>query len=258
MSTPTGSVLVPTPQSLGLPMVLSISAHGALLCAVAISAWLFADDAPLVDVNDTIQVSMVVLPKSATPIPDRASRAPVPSGEVPTADTPPAPIRESDLAFEDPKAKPSAGAADRSTDRARLLRQLQMKELLTDAPEGKVDRSATDPHSTTNDAVNAMGVGTLGDIEFARYVQRLQDLFRPHFNPLPTIVEKNPDISCAVKVKVDASNGRITWHAVSGPSGNMSYDAAAERAVRSVTSIPLPPQRFLPLLEQGFEIQFEP
>lgn len=253
-----GSVLTPTPQSLGFPMVLSIGLHGGLVCALAISAWLFTDDAPLVDVNDTIQVSMVVLPKSETPIPDRASRAPVPKGTSLAAETAPAPIKESDLTFDDPKAEATQGAVDRSADRARLLRQLQMKDLLADAPEGKVDRSQTDPNSTSDEAINAMGVGTLGDVEFARYQQQLQDLFRRHFNPLPTIVEKNPNISCAMKVKVDSSTGRITWHGISRSSGNMSYDAAAERAVRSVTSVPLPPSRFLPLLEQGFEIQFEP
>ena len=68
----------------------------------------------------------------------------------------------------------------------------------------------------------------------------------------------NPNIQCTLRISADSKTGLLTGHAVQTPSGVPAYDAAAERAVSSVGRVPLPPERYRPLLAEGFTINFTP
>jgi TonB family protein len=247
-----------------LPVVLSGAGHVALVGVVALAAWLMPAPPPRIDPRDVMEVSMVVLPKSATRLPERAMKAQVARGDVPKAETP-APIRESDLKIHEPEPELTEGVKDREIDpdkakppdRAELLKQLALQDLLADAPDGPFDRLASDPNATSDEAISAMGRGSIGDPEWARYQQQLQQLFMAEFSPLPTIGEQNPGISCIVSVEVEA-DGTVTRVGISTPSGNASYDGAAERAAAAVPKIPLPPERFRHLLVDGFDVRFVP
>ncbi len=251
------SALIPERQALGLPMLASLAGHGAGALLLIGFAAFSMDTRPIVDPEKAMEVSMVVLPKSKTSVPHPPTKAPIPRGDIPTAEAPPAPIRESDLVVHEPDAPKSEakGAPDRNTSREELLRKLAMEEMLAAAPDGMIDRMATDPNSTTDQGINAIGPGTLGDPEFARYQQQLQQLFMKNFNVLPTTTS---DLVCVMTVEVDATTGKVKGYSVKSSSGNLSYDAAAERAVQAVSTVPLPPERFVPLLARGFDIRFVP
>lgn len=254
------SILLSRPDPLGFGLVASLAGHatvGALVIAMAVLA---PPSSPPVDPEDVMEVSMVVLPRSESSIPDRASKAPIPRGASPEAAAEPAPVRESDLSLPEPEVEPARGAPERHTSREELLRELEMQALLADAPDGPVDRSASDPHSTTEEAIHAAGVGTLGDPEWARYQQRLQQLFMSKFSILPT--SSMSELVCVVNVQVqirpEDDMARVVDVEVAEPSGNLSYDAAARRAAEAVRSVPLPPERFVHVLQRGFQVRFVP
>jgi TonB family protein len=47
-----------------------------------------------------------------------------------------------------------------------------------------------------------------------------------------------------VKIVIDQDTGRITSWEVTEPSGDPSYDAAAERSVEEAATLPLPPEKY--------------
>ena len=57
---------------------------------------------------------------------------------------------------------------------------------------------------------------------------------------------------------VNPNNGRVTDYSIKTSSKNASFDAAAERAVQAVPSVPLPPEKYKDALNQGFDVRFEP
>lgn len=204
---------------------------------------------------------MVVLPKSKSNVPDRASRAPVPKGVVEPTTAPktePTPIRESDLKVHSPEAKEAKGSPDRSSKREALLRDLQISDLLANAPDGTRDRLRSDPNSTTDLSINALGTGTATDPDWARYQAKLQSLFLKGFHPLKTITDSNPGLVTVIQIEVDSLSGRVKKHSILKSSGHPSYDASASRAAASVSTIPLPPDRFLDYLRSGFEVKYVP
>jgi hypothetical protein len=233
--------------------MLHIWLAGTLACG----SFLFAARAVPPPPDNAMEVSMMVLPRSQTHMSERAQHAPRETGETPTADQP-APVRESDLTLNQPDAPKTKGTTPKVTskDRDRALRDLLKDDLLEDTPEGAVDRTASDPNSTTDDAVNATGLGVPTDPEYARYVSQIEALFRKNFHPLPSITAANPDLLTKVHIEVDPATGGVTGYEITGPSGNESYDRAAESAVQAVPTIPLPPERFRELLAGGYTIKF--
>lgn len=256
------TVLRADPQPLFGWVAVSLFGHGALLAAglfVTLVGRSCLTSKPIVDPDDMMEVSMVVLPRSDARMPDRAARAPVPKGDprpdAPRPTTPP--VKQSDLAIHTDAPKPAPkGVSDverRQQVMAELERQRLLDELLN-APEGVVDRDATDPNSTSDVAIHALGNASRGDPEFARYIAQVQQMFMKHFKPLPAITQANPGLATTLYIRVDAS-GRITAYEVRAASGVPAFDAAAERAVQEVGLIPPPPPKYLPLAAEGYSVQ---
>ncbi len=255
------SVLDPPKDSVIPGVGCSIFAHGTLL----VSAGLFSlfmqhcgPSKPVLDLDRTMEVSMAVLPKSKLNVPERASRAPKPQGskaEAPKSDAPPNP---SDLVIHKEEAPDNAG--EDSALRDQMMADLERQRLLEDlmAPEGTVDRDASDPNSTSDVAINAEGAAASGDPEFAAYIAKLQQLFKQHFKPLGAITAANPDLMTKIAIQVDPGSGRVLSWSVAVPSGVPAYDAAAERAVAAVGSIPLPPEKYVSLMAEGYTMEFVP
>ncbi len=254
------STLNPEPQPLALPILLGVILHltagFALMCAS-----LFAGPSePLFDPNDAMEVSMMVLPKSKSSMPERAQRAARPIGEVAPPEKPveEPPPKSSDLVkFEKDAPAKAEGVKpkDLTKDREDAMRKMLLDDI-EDAPEGPTDRDASDPNSTSDEAINATGSGKPTDPELARYIAGLQKLFDAGFNPLPSITAANPDLQAKIRVMVD-DQGTVTGYDWVKQSGNESFDRAAETAVQRVSKIPLPPEKYLDQMSGGYVIVFE-
>lgn len=259
------TALVPEPQPL-LPWVaVSLFVHlfgvGSFWGASSVIA-LFAALLPMCQrppvVHDAIEVSVVSLPKSKSNVPDRASRVARAEGQKPNPDEPP-PVATSDLKYEAPVPDPKAGNVDK-TRQAMLdaLAREQMLNELNDAPDGTVDRDASDPNGTEDAALAALGVGSRGDPEFQRWVSQVQQLLMQHFKPLGAVTEGHPELKCMVTLTVDSSDGTVKGYETTESSGVALFDQAAERAVQQVPALPLPPEKYRPLLEGGVGFRFTP
>jgi hypothetical protein len=224
--------------------------------------------------EDVIEVSLVSLPKTdarmaqmdvAPPtlpspvVPD----APAPERDPGTADQgapePEPPVNPSDLAFREKDApKEAKGDPDRERReelRRDLIRQAQRQALL-DAAAGTEPSQAGDPDSTTTERIDLGGPGTVADPELARYVQSVRTLFMQNFRPLPTVAQQNPDLVAMIQVRFDPASGSVQTWVWTKKSGNVSWDAAAERAVEAVTRVPLPPEKHAARFADGYTIRF--
>jgi hypothetical protein len=255
------STLHPSDQSLILPFVLSIFGHGVMLggfAGITVLLTFCGPRKPIIDPQDSIEVAMVSLPKSKSSMPDRATRAPEIAGR-PTPEPSPAPDvkHTSDLAIQTDKAKVDKGQdTKRLEDQQRKLLEDLEREAAMDAALGDLNQSATDPDSEFEDGAASGAVGTPTDPEYAKYIRTIQVLFDDQFNPLTSIKNANPDIKTVIHVSVEPGTGRIVRYDVTKPSGNESWDAAARRAVEAITTIPLPPEKYRHLMEQGYDITF--
>jgi hypothetical protein len=245
--------------SMGCSTFLHASAVTLLLVATAIASRC-GDARAIRDLRPvSMEASLVVLPAANKALPDRASRVPVVSTQGSQAHNPipDAAVKVSDLAFKTERPEENA-APDLSDERRRLAEQLRRMSLLDSlAPDGPVDREATDPLSDASVGALGAGRGDPTDPEWARYVAQIQRLFMARFRPLTAITSANPSIRCSMRIEVDGS-GRIIGRAVAQSSGVPSYDMAAERAVDEVGTIPLPPARYLDLMAQGYLVNFVP
>ncbi|MBA2321496.1 MAG: TonB C-terminal domain-containing protein [Deltaproteobacteria bacterium] len=245
-------------------VVISLAAHGVVavvgLVLSYLVPWLWPDR-PMVDPDQAIEVSMVVLPKSRNALPDRAMRAPREAGVAAPAEVSPeeAPVRESDLAFPQPAPQPK-GHPNADLRRDEMMADIERERLLQDltAATGDYDRDASDPNSNADFALNTGAQGDPADPEYARYIMQLQQLFMQHFRPLPGIAQSNPGIRAEVYVIVDPDTGAVKEFRFKRSSNNEAYDRAAELAVQEVGTIPLPPEKYLHLAKGGYVIQFDP
>lgn len=268
------SALNPERQSLAVPLILALLLHLGVVMLIICMGYLPGRRPPPFEQN-AMEVSMMVLPKSQRAMPDKASRAPTPSRDVPAPKEAPSagtakpseppPVRESDLVLNKPDAKPVEGAKTADPDAAKaredLMKQMLMEQMLEqveDAPVGTVDRTATDPDSESDEAIMASGAGQRGDPELARYVASLQKLFNQNFKPLPTIVAANPGIKATIRVSIDPDTGDVLSYDFVKSSDNDSYDRAAETAVQAVSKTPVPPEKYKEEARQGLVITFEP
>lgn len=238
------STLNPEPQSLAIPVLVALLLHVSVVSLIACVGMLPSRRQPILD-DEAMQVSMMILPKAERAMPDKASRAPRPTGEPQPQETKaePAPIRESDLKVHQPEAKVTEGASrDRSTDREAAMRELLMDDALADLDEGPTDREQTDPNSDSTEKIDLGGVGPTNDPELVRWQDKVTKLFITQFNPLPAVVAANPGLVTFVRVQVDPETGRVLGYEIVDSSDNESYDRAAETAVQAVSEVPLPPE----------------
>ncbi len=207
-------------------------------------------------VKDAIEVSMVALPKSNRNVPDRLARAPRASGDpVPMDELPP--LEQSDLVIRQPDAREQGGNTEDAL-REQMITQLERDRLLDeliDAPEGTVDRNRTSPDGQLDLDIAVLAAGAAGDPEYQRWIAQVMQILMPLFRPL---TQGREDLTCQVTIQMDPATGAIVgWNVVSS-SGVPAFDAAAERAIADAGTLPLPPARHLPRLEQGVTIVFVP
>jgi len=250
------STLNPEPQPLTKPLLAAIGLHlalAALFICAGLLEQLRPPPPPLVD--QSMEVSMLVM-KHSSRLPTRATRVRVNRGDTVQKSEvhEPVPVRQSDLAFNTPDAKKTEGQPDRSAERARAVRDLQMAAALSDFDEADANRDAASPDGSGDETIDLGGAGVRLDPELARYIAQLQRLFNEHFHPLPGIVAGRPDLRTRVKLTLDES-GKITSYDVVGKSGNASYDRSAESAVQGVPRVPLPPEKYR---NQSFVVEFSP
>jgi TonB family protein len=255
------TALLPESASLVFPMAFSFLAHGGTLIAVIVSSLVAERCGPareIIDLDKTIEVSMVVLPHTDKKVPDRAQKAPVPAGAPEPAPPAIVPDKVSDLAIHTDKPDPKTkGQPDRQAERDKVLKQMERDKLLDDfdAPDGPTDRQATDPNSTSDEAIRGLNSEAKGDPEYRKYIAKLEALFGKDFKPLETIVRANPDLLCVVQFVV-SDDGTVTGYEIVQGSNNPSFDAAAESAAALVRKIPLPPEKYLPLMSQGYTYKY--
>jgi TonB family protein len=207
-------------------------------------------------VEDAIEVSMVALPKSQRNVPDRLARAPRATGVEAPMDEPP-PVQTSDVVLKVPDAPRQAGNTEQAL-REQLLSEIERQKLLdelADAPEGAVDRNRTDPDGQTELDIAVLVAGAPGDPAFVKWQEDVRRVLMPHFRPL---TQGRTDLQCVVSIEMEAETGRIVSWEVASSSGDASYDAAAERAVQDAGTLPLPPEKYLPLLSEGVGFRFTP
>lgn len=256
----TRSVLAPERQSLLPGLGCSALLHGGVLLTGLSFSLVTANCGPrrpIVDLDQTMEVSLIA--RTDLKVPERASRAPVPKGRAEVTEDAPveAPREQSDLVFEKEEAEETEGTDTDRQDALDEIERQRMLEQLMNAPDGTVDRAATDPNGTGDVTLNP-GLNARGDPEYAAYIAKVQAIFLQHFQPLGAIVEQNPNLSCKVLVRVDEATMRVLSYEVVQSSGIPAYDAAAERAAAAVTALPPPPERYRSLLADGYTMNFRP
>ncbi len=238
----------------------SLGIHIALVATVWIGSLFERDTEPLFDPNNVMMVSAVALPKSTSRLPQRRERAPDPvRGHTKKAEAPPIPTTASDMVRHDKDAKKNKGETrqkDHTSDRADLLNKLKRDDLLKDlsAPEGRTDRSLTDPDGVDpKDAI----IGPIGsgrhDPELGRYVAACTNRIRPNWRPLPSTIASHPDYEVRVMVLVE-SNGTISKPRVIKGSGDAAFDRSAITAVMRTARLPPPPPRYVASAAKGVTI----
>jgi outer membrane biosynthesis protein TonB len=250
-------------NTLTIHVAYSLAAHlgvGLIILIMNILSGYIFSHTPLIDPQNTMEVSMVVLPRSSHKMPDRAARAPVPQAEPTPTPEPIAPKPTATLALPDQKPTPKQGRKTTSKQRDNLMTRIQRQILLDDltAPEGPKDRNATDPNSDSLERIHGIGRSGPVDPEYARYVSQIQQLFMRHFQPLAALSINNPDLRCTVAVFVDPQTGSITNYHIQTSSQIPAFDAAAERAVEEVGTVPLPPEKYLDRVLEGYAVTFIP
>jgi outer membrane biosynthesis protein TonB len=258
MDTTPASVLDPAPQPLWLPFLAAIGLHGFGVVAVVLFEVVEWNRSPVLDLDQTIEVSLFEV-KRAPGLPRVATHAPVPAGapEPQPAPAPPPPPVQSDLAVRRPEPEPTRqGAVTPQPSREDRLRELRRQALLDAAREGATDQEATDPNGTSN--VTRGSGASFGDPRLAAWKERVVERFDQPFEPRPDIVAANPGISAVYRVVFDQDSGRVSSFTVVRTSGNASYDAAVERAIRAVPVIELPPAEFRDVVGRALDITFEP
>lgn len=255
----------PHPQSLFGYLGCSVLAHGAAF----VSAWgvtamygLFAVALPFCNqqpkFHETLEVELVALPKSQHDVPDRAARAKVVTGETPAPMPEPPPVRESDLVIHKDNPEPDPGITDEERRRQELLDKIERQRLLQqleDAPEGAVDRLASDPNGVEDLELAVLGTQSKGDPELARWKARVQSLLKQRFHPLT----QGQELLTVVHLELDPGTGRILSSAVSRGSGVIAFDQAALRVVQDLGALEPPPAKFHPLIAaEGVDFNFTP
>ena len=94
--------------------------------------------------------------------------------------------------------------------------------------------------------------------ELSGYAAEVTALFEYNFHPPKRVVARRPAISAQYHVDFDPLTGRVLGWAQYESSGARAYDAAVERAIDSVETVPLPPEKFKDVVGSRFTITFRP
>lgn len=134
-----------------------------------------------------------------------------------------------------------------------MAREARLAELQSDARIGDRNQEATDPNATGSENLGSAS-GNPADPELARWRAMTQARFADVFAP----IQSEPGLLAKVRVTIDPESGIIRSTRVLQPSGNASFDAAAERSAKSLIRIELPPSRFREMVGSNLDITYEP
>lgn len=197
------------------------------------------------------------MPKSERSVPDRLARVKRAAGQ--EASQEPPPVKQSDLAFREEQPEPEPGNVDRAS-RQEVLDQLARERLLQealDAPEGPQDRNATDPNGVSDLDLAVLAAGSKSDPEYMRWYAQVQQLMKSRFKPLEAMTQGR-SLTCMVNVVLDPETGAVQSYEVTQSSGVLAFDSTAERVVQEFDSLPLPPEKYRPLVVEGVGFRFAP
>ena len=106
---------------------------------------------------------------------------------------------------------------------------------------GKKNREETSKDGTESSSSN----GSSGPIDaiLGKYREQCRQKILSNWNPLPTLIEQNPDLQVIIEVKID-TNGMLSKPVVRKSSGNSSFDRSALFALRKTKKLPIPPTKY--------------
>lgn len=228
------TALRPQPLKLGQGLIFSLGLHMSVALGVAIGGMLPESHKPMINPDEVLEVALMPMPKQTTKMPQKASRTPDPvTGQPDPVKEPPLPPSNSDLALQDPNAPQKQG--DNAKSREELMEQMRRDQARKDALAalGNEDRARTDPDGVEG----ATGTSTgLGDPKKAAYAEKVRQAILPNLGSL----QKDASLKVLVDITIDA-DGRIVDRKIRTPSGDPSYDAAVDFAIRKTAQVPPPP-----------------
>ncbi|MEC7985546.1 MAG: energy transducer TonB, partial [Myxococcota bacterium] len=137
--------------------------------------------------------------------------------------------------------------------RAAILRELERKKRLS-ALKGAKERKETSKDGVEGD-VPSSSLGPV-DAVLGAYIEKCRQSILQNWSVLPTIVQKNPDLSVLLEVRVSAS-GSISKIKVYKSSGNASFDRSAVMALNKTAKLPSPPNKYQKSAAGGILIQLD-
>jgi TonB family protein len=268
------SLVRPKSDPLTFGILASVGLHTLVIATSVCIGMVWTPKTDVYVTPPAMEVSMMVLPHGDR-LPDKAMHTPRDASQKPKpvessapdkATAPPDP-GNSDLTFEDPTKKPET-KDDRSKQerdaaakkREEAMRRMMMDDALADidSPEGPRDRQATDPNSDATERIDLGGTGLVTDPEYAKYMAEVTRLLRANFHPLTAITQANPGLKTTVLIKIDVETGAVLDYDIAVSSKNASFDAAAMSATASVSTLPIPPEKFQARARSGLAMTFEP
>ena len=106
---------------------------------------------------------------------------------------------------------------------------------------GEKNREETSKDGTEDSSSN----GSSGPIDavLGKYIEQCRQEILSNWNPLPTLIEENPDLQVVLEVQIDA-NGTLSKPVIRQSSGNSSFDRSAIIALRKTKKLPIPPTKY--------------
>ncbi len=239
------SLLAPKPFKPGIALPVSLGLHLAVALSVLLAAKFGPESGPMVDPDEVLmEVSMLAMPKQTTAMPQKAERAPTPvQGEPEPVEVEPV-VTNSDLV--DPTLPPpdvkGQKTAKEDPDREKALREMRRQAALAnlqpDAPLGTEDRARTSPDGV--EGATGSSNGSVGDPVLAAWHEKIKGAVYPNFKPIQT----DAGLEVILAVTIDRA-GSIVSTSVKKSSGNVSFDAAARRALEKTGAVPPAPPELM-------------
>ena len=137
-----------------------------------------------------------------------------------------------------PKKGSNKGEEKKKEDDKKKRAKERAKRL---AALGEKSREETSKDGTADSSSN----GAIGPIDaiLGKYIEQCRQEILSNWNPLPTLIEQNPDLQVIIEVKIEA-NGTLSKPVVHKSSGNSSFDRSAIIALRKTKKLPIPPTKY--------------
>ena len=252
------SLLAPRPFKPGIALPVSLGLHAAVAVAILLAGKFAPDSGPMINPDEVLmEVSMLAMPKQTTAMPQKAERAPTPvkgTPEPPVVEPiktnsdlidptlPPPEVKGQDKVKEDP---------DREKALREMRRQAAMANLQPDAPLGTQDRARTSPDGV--EGATGSSSGSVGDPVLAAWHEQIKGAVFPNFKPIQT----DAGLEVILAVTIDRQ-GNIVGTSVRKSSGNVSFDAAARRALDKTGAVPPAPPELMRKDKVTLPLSFTP